>query len=183
MEEKFTGKYRINSCSLQGYDCGSNGAYFITICTKNREHFFCDVIHVKMRLSEIRKMANRRWLAIPEHFPFFVLDEWVLMPNHVGVIFINKCSVVETQDLASLRLKPKNFTYKNKFGPQSRNVVSIIRGFKIGVTKYARNNGILFEWQSRFHDRIIRDHGECGCIYEYIKNNPGDWEGDRNNLQ
>jgi putative transposase len=40
MEEKYQGKYRIPSARLQNWDYGSDGAYFITICAKNRVHFF-----------------------------------------------------------------------------------------------------------------------------------------------
>ena len=66
----------------------------------------------------------------------------------------------------------------NKFGPQSRNLGSIIRGYKIGVTKYARNNKLDFAWQPRFHDRIIRDQTAYNNIVTYIMNNPRNWASD-----
>lgn len=44
MSNKFQNKYRTDSMRLQGWDYGSNGGYFITICTKNREHFFGEII-------------------------------------------------------------------------------------------------------------------------------------------
>jgi len=62
---------------------------------------------------------------------------------------------------------------KNKFGSQSQNLASIIRGFKIGVTKYARNNTDIFDtWQPIFHDHIIRNEKEFEKISEYIMYNP-----------
>jgi putative transposase len=64
---------------------------------------------------------------------------------------------------------------KNKFGPQSKNIGSIIRGYKSSVTSYARKNKIVFKWQERFHDNIIRSHGEYLRISNYIKNNPMNW--------
>jgi putative transposase len=66
--------------------------------------------------------------------------------------FIGTQNIVGTQNIASLP--------KNKFGPQSQNLASIIRGFKIGITKYARLNRIDFYWQSRYHDHIIRNETE-----------------------
>ncbi|HLD21564.1 MAG TPA: hypothetical protein VJB65_01575 [Patescibacteria group bacterium] len=60
---------------------------------------------------------------------------------------------------------------KNQFGPQSRNLASIVRGFKIGVTKYANNNNISFQWQSRYHDHVIRDEYDLNRIRTYIRNN------------
>lgn len=84
---------------------------------------------------------------------------------------------IGTQNLAFL---PE---YQNKFGPQSKNLSSIIRGFKIGVTKYVNNNNLEFAWQSRFHDRIIRNENELNHIRQYIFNNPLRWELDKNNLE
>jgi REP element-mobilizing transposase RayT len=69
----------------------------------------------------------------------------------------------------------------NKFGPQSKNVGSIIRGFKSSVTTYARTNNINFKWQDRFHDHVIRNAEEYFRISKYIKNNPKNWKGDRFN--
>ncbi|MCA1764294.1 MAG: hypothetical protein LC664_15070, partial [Flavobacteriales bacterium] len=65
---------------------------------------------------------------------------------------------------------------KNKFGPQSQNLASIIRGFKIGVTKNARLINPDFAWQPRFHDRIIRDDRAFQNISRYIVNNPKNWK-------
>ena len=136
-----------------------------------------------MNLSEIGKIADKFWSEIPEHFPFVILDVHVVMPNHVhGIIIIDKPEDrrndtkndernVETQNFASLQ-------HKNKFGPQSQNLASIIRGYKTGVTKYARNNNINFTWQSRFHDHIIRNSKSYQRIKHYIINNPGKWLDD-----
>jgi len=66
----------------------------------------------------------------------------------------------------------------SNFGPQSKNIASIIRGFKIGVTKYAVNNNIPFEWQGRYYDHIIRDENDLNRIRKYIIKNPSKWEMD-----
>lgn len=63
----------------------------------------------------------------------------------------------------------------NKFGPQSRNLASIIRGYKIGVTKYVRNQHLQFKWQRLYHEHVIRDVEELERIREYISNNPLVW--------
>lgn len=67
----------------------------------------------------------------------------------------------------------------NKFGPQSKNLASIVRGYKIGVTKFARNNNIDFAWQPRFHDHIIRNDKSFERISNYIINNPAKWTDDQ----
>jgi len=68
---------------------------------------------------------------------------------------------------------------QNQFGPQSKNLASIIRGFKTGVTKNARVIHLDFAWQSGFHDRIIRNIEEYQRISTYIRNNPANWQDDK----
>jgi putative transposase len=53
-----------------------------------------------------------------------------------------------------------------------------VRGYKVGVTKFARQNGIPFQWQSRYHDRVIRNADEYARIEEYIVTNPASWQAD-----
>ncbi len=59
MAEKFRNKYRISSSRLQNWDYGSNGVYFITICTKNRRHYFGEIINAEMHLNETGKLAEQ----------------------------------------------------------------------------------------------------------------------------
>ena len=176
MPAKFRNKFRIESARKMDWDYGSNAAYFITICTKDRRCYFGEIKHNEMHLSEIGKIADQYWREIPQHFPFVRLENHVVMPNHIhGIVIIEKTDSVETQDLASLP------AVKNHFGPQSRNLASIIRGFKSGVKKFATINGIDFAWQTRFHDRIIRDEPAFQNISLYIKNNPIKWQMDEFN--
>jgi len=172
--EKYRGKYRIPSARWAAWDYASNAAYFITICTAQREHYFGTVVSDLMELTAVGRAALNCWNEIPAHFPFVVLDEFVVMPNHVhGILVIDKPTVmVETQNFASLPSAP------NKFGSQSQNLASIVRGYKIGVTKYARQNDILFAWQDRYHDHVIRNEGEYQRIRQYICANPQKWGGD-----
>ena len=50
--DKFQNKYRIPTTRLQGYDYGSNGCYFVTICTKNRIHYFVEIVNGEIQLSK-----------------------------------------------------------------------------------------------------------------------------------
>jgi len=101
MQNKFKNKYTIASSRLPGYDYSQNGMYFVTICTKGHEEFFGRIEDGEMVLSEIGIVANKFWQEIPKHFPFVILDEFVVMPNHVhGVLEINNLNSVETQFIA-----------------------------------------------------------------------------------
>ena len=98
---------------------------------------------------------------------------------------------VETQNFASLQQQqchsentvnvsatvPSKWQ-QNKFGPQSQNLGSIIRGFKIGVTQHANQNAIPFAWQTRFHDRVIRNYDELTRTEQYIDTNISNWYDD-----
>ena len=181
--EKFRNKYRISSTRLKNWDYGWNGLYFVTICTQNRECYFGNIADEEMKLSDIGDMANKYWHEIPQHFPFVKLHSFIVMPNHVhGIIEIDKIddgrNTVETQNFASLQ---NQTILKNQFGPQTKNLASIIRGFKIGVTKNARQMNPEFSWQPRYHDHIIRSEKSYQTISEYILNNPSKWNEDNFN--
>jgi len=175
--------------------------FFGKILGKYHDKFVEDAI---VKLSKAGQIVKKCWLEIPHHFPFVRLDEFIIMPNHIHGIVIIDNKNTGTQNIAfksknkntgtqNIAFKSKNKNtgtqdvaflreYKNKFGPQLGNLSSIIRGFKIGVTKYANKNNIEFAWQSRFHDRIIRNEMELLNIRNYIINNPFKWMLDRNNI-
>jgi putative transposase len=184
-------KFRNESRRLQSWDYSSPASYFVTICTKGKQHFFGQINSKKLEHSELGRVANEFWIEIPKHFPFVELGSHVVMPNHVhGIITIkpHDVSVVGTQNFASLQpigtnatsqLKPeKSPRAKNQFGPQSKNLASIVRGYKTGVTKYATMNSIQFAWQERYHDRIVRDERGYYAVTKYIENNPTNWKND-----
>lgn len=205
MTDRFRNKYRIQSARMQGYDYGTHGLYFVTICTKDRINYFGEItapvetrdcasrdktgnletenrmslqkinLHQdetdnrpSLRKTVIGKIAFDFWNEIPKHYPFVELDEFVIMPNHIhGILLINR--------------PEKNDWNENKFGTQSRNLGAIIRGFKSSVKRYANQNKIEFEWQTRFYDVIIRDEKELFAIRQYIIDNPAKWADDKLN--
>ena len=104
------------------------------------------------------------------------------MPNHFHAIIIigrNKYNMHAGSKQKFDAMGNENEQGKNRFGPQSKNLASIVRGFKSGVTKQARLVLPGFEWQSRYHDHIIRDHQEYRVIENYIRNNPENWDMDK----
>ena len=143
----------------------------ITICTQNRTHYLGEIISGQnannevvafLEPTEIGKVAIKNWESIPEHFPFVEIDDFVVMPNHIhSVIFINK------PDKASWQI--------NKFGVQSQNLASVIRGYKASVKAWATINKIDFAWQPRYYDHVIRTEKEYSNISGYIADNPQQW--------
>jgi len=142
--KKFRNKYRVESTRLGGWDYSSSGTFFITICTKNREHHFGEIMDGKIKLSKIGDIVAKEWQNTNIIRPNVKIDEWVIMPNHLHGIIIVKADRVETHCNASLRNPQKT----NRFGPQSNNLASIIRGFKGAATKNIHMAGFCeFAWQ------------------------------------
>ena len=172
----YQGKYRIDSIRLKNHDYGSDGYYFITICTRNREFFFGDVIAGEMRLSAIGEIAQKFWQEIPEHSTYAYLDQYVIMPNHVhGIIVISHPPAKQSEI--------KSFSQKNKFGPlPSSSIPIIINTYKAAVTRWCnKNDQSNFYWQPRFYEHVTQDKNALERIRTYIVNNPKKWEYDRNN--
>ncbi|HTN19810.1 MAG TPA: transposase [Pelobium sp.] len=186
--DKFQNKYRISSTRLQGYDYGQNGAYFITICTQNRVHYFGEIKNGEMILNEMGKLAETEWLKTFEIRPDMNLElgAFVVMPNHFHAIIIIGDNEYNCTDAMQCRgamhcasTTNDETAYKNKFAPQSKNLASIIRGFKSSVTTAARKIHADFAWQPRFYDHIIRNAQSYERIKNYILNNPKNWKEDK----
>ena len=242
--EKFKNKYRIPTARLAGWDYSRPGSYFITICTKNREHFFGEIQDHEMYLNEIGIIADKCWAKIPDHFKNTELGEFVIMPNHVhGIININDSAVETGHALSPDEIDPavdmrhalspdeidpavdmghalspdeidpavdmwhalspdenkKSFdetgsvssnetghalslpnTPHFRFRNQGKNSVSAMVGsFKSAVTKFSHPINPRFEWQTRFHDHVIRNHDDFLRISNYILNNTANWEADK----
>lgn len=174
MVEKFRDKYRIPPARAQWWDYGSAAAYFVTICTSAMEHYFGKIENGEAILSEIGNIAEEEWLKTFTMRPDMNLEmgAFIIMPNHFHAIIIIGNNEFNSEDIF---ISPQ----RNKFGKQSKNLPSIIRGFKIGVTRRARKINPDFSWQSSYHDHIIKDGNSYDTITNYIINNPAKWEEDR----
>jgi REP element-mobilizing transposase RayT len=166
------------SVRLKGWNYNSEASYFITICTQSRECYFGHIQNGKIILSEIGKIVEQEWKKTAEIRPDMNLSLkcFVIMPNHFHAILTIK------QNLFNQSTNHENngsLYYKNQFGPQSKNVASIIRGFKASVTINARLINSNFAWQQRFYDHIIKNEVSFKRIQEYIQNNPKRWKEDK----
>jgi putative transposase len=70
------------SIRLKYYDYSSNDAYFITICTQNREYYF-------QEFPILAEIVKEQWEKLEERFDNLILDEFIIMPNHIhGILFL-----------------------------------------------------------------------------------------------
>jgi putative transposase len=176
------------SVRLKGYDYSRAGLYFITVCAYKHGLLFGDVVGNKMCLNENGEFVNKCWQEISNHYPNVVLDEFVIMPNHIhGIIQIidNNTRIQNNQNGENVGaqniepLQPKqNINKYQHIIPGS--IGAIIRGFKIGVTKWFRQNTDIYTvWQRNYHEHIIRNEKEFYRIKNYIRQNPIMWSDDR----
>jgi putative transposase len=153
--------YHRQSIRLNGYDYSTSGAYFITICTHDREYLFGDIVNEKIELNIFGEIARSHWQQLSQHHPNIIMDESIVMPNHLHGIIILESSTVGTKSISE-----------------------IIRGFKTfsakAINKERGLRGVPV-WQRTYYDRIIRNELELDRVRQYIINNPCNWDADKNN--
>ncbi|MBQ2589716.1 MAG: hypothetical protein II576_10745 [Prevotella sp.] len=201
-DSKYKDKYRIPSARAAWHDY-DGGSYFITICTKYREHDFGEIEDGKMLLSEIGTHTQKCIEEITQHNPYAEIPLHVIMPNHLHLIVVidydktphdkrtvdvvttpvetfpetshNETMAKETFQETSLQRK----TPIERATEMQSWLSVVLRQFKQSITRYAHENNIDFAWQTRFHDHIIRDNDEMNGITNYIENNVANWKQDK----
>ena len=163
-------KHHRRSIRLKGYDYSQNGAYFVTVCARNRECVFGEIANGKTDLNSAGEMAQQCWHEIPQHYPFVVLDEFVIMPNHIhGILMIENRDDVRAND----------YSPQHRPNGTSKTIGAIVRGYKIGVTKWFRTNiNTRAVWQRNYYEHVIRSENDLNHTREYILNNPLNWNND-----
>ena len=152
---------------LHNFDYSSSNAYFITICVKDFQYDLGGIRNGIMGLSDIGNVASLQIQEMPIKQPNVILDEFMIMPNHLH------CILDITRKESSL--------YKlNQFSkPVTDSISMLINHYKGEVKKWCNNNGYPdFEWQGRFHDHVIRNEVEYYNIKRYIRENPKNWKND-----
>jgi len=202
MSDKFRNRYRISTSRASWWDYG-NGSYFLTICTRNRIHFFGEIIDGEMYKSKIGEIAEDHWKKIPDQFHHVKLGVFVIMPNHMhGIINIHG-SLHESSDLESKTIdfpvvdfpdvdlgndpenNPQNISKSHRGGITGihnpmlhQNLSRMIRWYTGRVSYESHKLNTDFNWQRRFDDRIIRDSEEYKIKTRYIQQNPLNWKED-----
>ncbi|MCF6178951.1 MAG: transposase [Geopsychrobacter sp.] len=156
------------SMRLRDYDYSRAGAYFVTICSHDRQLLFGDIDNGTMRLNRIGEIIHDQWQAIPRRFPIVELDEFVVMPNHLHCIF-----VLADQALSKLT---ETVTVGDIVGAYKSLCVHHCLQW---VKKNDPNRMLGKIWQRNYWERIIRNDQEVGNIREYVQHNPTKWHSDK----
>lgn len=173
-------KRQRKNIRLQGYDYGSEGAYFLTICVYQRECCLSKVISGDIQLTEAGKIVEAELLISEQIRDDIFIDEYVIMPNHIHLIVLK--SDTTSPVFVEHETHPQTEGFASRYGPQRDNIPAFIRAFKSMATRKIRGKAIsYFKWQPRFHDRIIRNQEELVATRTYIRNNPANWDDDPEN--
>lgn len=156
----FRNRFRVPSARLQGWDYRWPGIYAVTICVKDRVCCLGEIVETDVALSPLGVIAAEEWLEIPRTHPQVVLDEWIIMPDHVHGILI-----LQGED----RPAPKG-------GLSSGSLGAVVGQFKQRTTKRIRaRQRPDFSWQERFFDQILRSDDHLERYRLYIRENPLRW--------
>lgn len=172
---------------LPYWDYRNSGAYFVTICTKNKEHYFGEIANGCMQYSPIGAIADVLWSEIKNRHDNIELGEFVIMPNHMhGIVMLDNDDNLYDDNLEILHNLNVRTGHalsvlgENRFQNIGKNSLSsIIGGYKSAVSKHANRLNLPFAWQARFHEHIIRDEQSFLQISDYVIHNPAKWELDR----
>ena len=176
--------HKRKSIRLKHFNYSSNGAYFITLCTKNRECILGNIVNGKMVLSDLGEIVKNEWNKTPMIRHEIKLDIFIIMPNHFhGIIFItnNNVMAIEYINVGATGRSP----LRKQNGPLQYSLGSFIGGLKSITTKRAnvlRNTPHQSLWQRNYYEHVIRNDVDLNRIREYIINNPIQWQFDLNHL-
>lgn len=189
--------HKRRSIRLKDYDYSQSGAYFITICSWNRECLFGDIVDGKMRLNELGHVVEKEWLQTSVVRANVELYEFQIMPNHFHGIIVLNDNVGATRRVARFpetrrsaqegaihRIALTKAHTKDISGAGPGSIGAIIGQFKSIATKRInamRSNPGSPVWQRNYYEHIIRNEDEMNRIREYIINNPAKWSEDENN--
>ena len=146
---------------LKNYDYSQPNAYFITICTKNKETLFWEYVGAsiarpeKVCLSPYGRIVEEAISNIQTVYPAISVDNYVIMPNHIHLLL-----QIRTDENGRAMLAPT--------------ISIVIQQMKGYVTKRIGSS----IWQKMFHDHVIRDEAGYLKIWNYIEGNPSKWEED-----
>ena len=160
---------------LEGHDYSKNGAYYVTFCVENRYEILGKIVgsgfHARpsVELSDIGIETQKSIEYICENDERIEIPKYVIMPDHVHMIVVLKDGAI-------------GHDVGGAVGHGSPTLQSAVGRIKSYTTKrWSDMCGTKHQsfWQSRFHDRIIRNENEYWEKWQYIDDNPAKWAQER----
>ena len=156
---------------LKDYDYSSEGAYFITICTKNKQKILCDIVGdgvydiPQTNLFQYGNIADKYIQKLSSRYDNICVDKYVIMPNHIHLIIKTFKPISSERILIGTSQVPS---------PTNAIVSKFVSLYK----RYCNREIGVNVFQRSFHDHIIRDEKDYLKIWNYIDTNPQKWGKD-----
>ena len=174
-------QHHRRSIRLPGYDYAQVGAYFVTLCTHQREWLFGEVVDGEMQLNAFGCVVEEEWFASAHIRQEIELDAFVVMPNHIhGIVWI----AIPTTDRSAGQISGRSPGQNRPRGPAPHSLGAFVAGYKSAVTKRInarRNTPATLVWQRNYYEHVIRDKTALDAIRTYIASHPFHWAADRYN--
>ena len=185
-EKKVTKLPNRKSIRLKNYDYSSNGYYFVTICTQNREKLFGEIVGATLRgrPNNPDKIIVKWLLESENKFKDIKIDEYIVMPNHIHFIIKRAGDHIGSTGDHIGSTGDHIGSTGDHIGSPLRDIIGwfktmstneYIAGVKDG--RFMPFKGRL--WQRNYYEHIIRNYDDYINIAEYIQNNPLKWEEDK----
>lgn len=185
-EKKMTKLPNRKSIRLKNYDYSSNGYYFVTICTQNREKLFGEIVGATLRgrPNNPDKIIVKWLLESENKFKDIKIDEYIVMPNHIHFIIKRTGDRTGSTGDHTGSTGDRTGLAGDHTGSPLRDIIGwfktmstneYIAGVKDG--RFMPFKGRL--WQRNYYEHIIRNYDDYINIAEYIQNNPLKWEEDK----
>lgn len=163
----------------------NHGVFFLTICVKKHLCAFGEIADGQMIKSETGAIADSQIRNLPAHFPNVEVWNHVVMPNHIHLVLYLAPESSEKEESAFSKgcLRPPRHEKGVEDIHYNARLAVVVRSLKGGITRESRRLGHKFEWQSRYHDHIIRTQESYQLIMRYIDENIENWRKDCFNVR
>ncbi len=164
---------------LSEFDYSQNGAYFVTICTKDRESILSEIVGdgaldvPKIRLSSYGNIVNDEIIKSNEIYDYINIDKYVIMPNHIHMILNVLYNPKGTSRAPSLTNGINGETSRE---PSRTN--EMVPSFVSMLKRFTNKKCGINLWHRSYYDHIIRNQADYGRVWQYIDTNPIKWELD-----
>jgi REP-associated tyrosine transposase len=180
------------SIRLKDHDYSSSGAYFVTICTAQRECLLGSIMEEEVHLSGAGSIAVACWNEIASHFSHVALDAFVAMPNHVHGILVIKADVGARSPRPGAFASEAPGTGPSPPAPPGAETAPLQvpgLGRMIAYFKYQSAKQINVTrgtpgapvWQRNYYDHVLRNETDLNATRQYIADNPARWADDPDN--
>ena len=181
---------------MKGYDYTLAGGYFVTLVIWGHTCVFGEIIDGNMHLNHYGTLVENEWRRLEKRFPQVVVDEWIVIPNHLhGILMIVEVESIDTVGArqrdsilsgVGVRQENSNQSGGSSFASplQPGSLGAIVGAYKSTTARLI--NGLRRTpgapvWQRNYYEHIIRNERDLDEIRAYVRNNPLQWELDHEN--